>query len=748
MRTTLCSAALLGATLSLPAQGYQCTLLGTLNTHAPYNDVWGYVAPNGKEYALLGATTGLVVVDCSNPATPIERGYFPWATSSWRDIRTYGHYAYVVSEGAGGFQIIDLANPDAPVNLGIFGATYFGNCHNICIDTGTGRIYCAGCNTGTPVFDASVNPANPTFVGYAGGSGNSNYFHDLCVENGYGYGSMIYNGVLRVWDVSSFPPTTLSDSVTPQVFTHNAWPNAAGTICATSDERNGGLVRFFDITNKSAPVALGQVTVSATSYLHNAYIVGNYCHVSWYTEGYACIDISDPTQPVVVATYDTWPGSTGGFNGAWGCYPFQPSGNVYVSDISTGLYIVKPQLTDLAIAHTPLADTLVEDEAYPVVATLTGSNPIVSATLQYRIAGSPSFTAVPMAPVGPPNQYSGDIPAQDAAKVIEYHIDVTDSVATRRSPRIGENRFLVGTQVNTWSDDFETALAWTHGGTGDDWQTGPCQGRAGGSTTFGWQDPIGARSGTKIWGTDLGGTGFNGSYAASASTWLQSPAIPTGGAQGLRLGFWRWLSVATGDTPRVLVNGTQVFTSATGITDTQWQWVEYDVSSILNSQSTATIRFELTTNASVAAGGWNIDDVTLFRRHDAVPANSYGVGTAGTGGLVPQLALSAPALLGTTTDLLASQMLPNSLALLSLNLFPSDFPFLGIQVLVDPNSTVLATAGITATGAANWPFAVPASLALDNIYLYAQAMSLDPNTPGGLFAASAGLRFRTAVSAP
>ena len=69
---------------------------------------------------------------------------------------------------------------------------------------------------------------------------------------------------------------------------------------------------------------------------------GDKVHVSWYTEGYRCIDISDPSNPVEVASYDTWPGSSGGYNGCWGCYPFLPSGNVLVSDRATGLYIVRP----------------------------------------------------------------------------------------------------------------------------------------------------------------------------------------------------------------------------------------------------------------------------------------------------------------------------------------------------------------------------------------------------------------------
>ncbi|NIW25144.1 MAG: hypothetical protein GWN29_11565, partial [Gammaproteobacteria bacterium] len=42
-----------------------------------------------------------------------------------------------------------------------------------------------------------------------------------------------------------------------------------------------------------------------------------------------------------MATYDTWPGVSEGFNGAWGVYPFAASGNIYVSDISSGLYIFR-----------------------------------------------------------------------------------------------------------------------------------------------------------------------------------------------------------------------------------------------------------------------------------------------------------------------------------------------------------------------------------------------------------------------
>ncbi|HEX5053965.1 MAG TPA: choice-of-anchor B family protein [Planctomycetota bacterium] len=744
LRSFVCSCVCSFATAALPAQGFQCTLLGTFNQHGPFNDIWGYVAPSGKEYALLGAESGLVVVDCSNPATPIERGYFPWAQSVWRDIRTWGTHAYVSSEGAGGFQVIDLGNPDLPFAVGIVGAAQFGNAHNICIDRGTGRIYMVGCNTGTPVFDAAANPANPPFLGYALGSGNSNYFHDLCVENGYGYGSMIYNGQLRILDVSTFPPAPLSNSTTPSAFTHNAWPNASGTLCVTTDERTGGLVRFFDVTDKSAPVALGQWTANPVSTPHNAYLVGNLCHASWYTEGYQCIDVSDPTTPIRVASYDTWPGASGGYNGAWGCYPFQPSGNIYVSDRSTGLYIVRPQITDLSIAHAPLADTTDEDGPYTVLATVTGSNPVTSVTLRHRLGSSGAFTSVAMSPTGVPGQYGADLPGQDAVASFEYHIDAVDAVAARRSPRVGEHRFLVGVHTGVWFDDLEVNLGWTHGGASDDWQRGSCNGRAGDTGAGGWADPIGAFSGANVWANNLG-AGANGAYGGNANNWLQSPSIATGGAQGLWLGYRRWLTLAAGDTARVLVNGTLVWSTNAATSDTIWVAVQHDIAAIANGQSQVVVRFELQSNASNAAGGWNVDDVELFTLHDAVPPSDYGAGTPGTGGIVPTLGLSAPALLGTTTVIQGASALSNSVSVLVFNLQPADFPALGIEVLVETVGAALLTDLTGATGTVAWPFAVPSTPSVDNTYLYAQVAVLDPGSPGMLLSASRGLRFRVAV---
>jgi hypothetical protein len=54
------------------------------------------------------------------------------------------------------------------------------------------------------------------------------------------------------------------------------------------------------------------------------------------------VDVSRPQNPIEVAKYDTYPAGGGGQNGCWGVYPFLPSGNLVVSDIQYGLYVLTP----------------------------------------------------------------------------------------------------------------------------------------------------------------------------------------------------------------------------------------------------------------------------------------------------------------------------------------------------------------------------------------------------------------------
>ncbi|MFQ5748757.1 MAG: hypothetical protein ACE5H3_04780, partial [Planctomycetota bacterium] len=94
-------AVLLFLSTPLLAQGNGITLLSNKDEFTQYNDIWGYTAPNGDEYALIGTTGGTAVYNAVDPAAPYLTGFIPGPGSLWRDLKTFDHYAYVVTEGGG-----------------------------------------------------------------------------------------------------------------------------------------------------------------------------------------------------------------------------------------------------------------------------------------------------------------------------------------------------------------------------------------------------------------------------------------------------------------------------------------------------------------------------------------------------------------------------------------------------------------------------------------------------------------------
>ena len=164
--------ALLASLAPAAAQSRNVDFLAQLEpagTFDDYSDIWGYVDPTtGAEYALLCSELGLHVIDCTDPTNPVERGMIPSENPSsssnfWRDVKTYGSYAYVVSEAYGGIQIVDLSDPNNPTRVGVVATGFFFDAHNIWIDVDAGYAYVCGTSGGTMIFDLS-EPTNPVRI--------------------------------------------------------------------------------------------------------------------------------------------------------------------------------------------------------------------------------------------------------------------------------------------------------------------------------------------------------------------------------------------------------------------------------------------------------------------------------------------------------------------------------------------------------------------------------------------------------
>ncbi|MHC5210004.1 MAG: LVIVD repeat-containing protein [Planctomycetota bacterium] len=344
VRSVLLVSVLIVAGSSIQAQNFNVTRLSRLDQHAGYNDIWGYTAPDGREYALLGVVNGLAVINATDPVHTYEVGFFPGPQCTWRDIKTWGTYAYEVNDCLGGVRVIDMSNPEAPQLVNEFGFSSIVHAHNVQIDPDTGMLYAVGTSQGMVIFDLSVDPVNPPIVKTWNGQGipgANGYVHDVQVSNGRAHAGLIYAGLYAMLDVSSLPNiSVMATKPTGSDFTHSTWTSADGQVLVTADEDTGNRnLEIWDLSDPADPEVIAKLSQGGSTIPHNPFIRDQVVHVSYYGLGYLAFDISDPANPKKVGQFDTSPaGGVGLFSGAWGCYPFTESGVVYVSDMQRGLF--------------------------------------------------------------------------------------------------------------------------------------------------------------------------------------------------------------------------------------------------------------------------------------------------------------------------------------------------------------------------------------------------------------------------
>ena len=317
-----------------------------LDTRLAYAGSWGYAA-GGREYALVGERTGTMFVDITNPASPVEVAYLTGPTSSWREIKTYGTFAYIVSEGTGagaGMQVVNLAALPASVSLVRTYTATFVTAHTLFVDE-EGFLYACGTKTAAGAAAGMrilslADPSNPVSVGVY----TLRYVHDVYVRDRIGYAAEINNGLVSIINLTNrSAPVVISSVPSPKGATHNTWLTDDGRYLAVTDETSGGFLTIYDVGNLAVPVKvsefLGPNVLQPSSLIHNVRILGHLAIASWYTEGFRIIDIADPTLPVEVGFLDTYPGPSGGSAGDWDVNPFLPSGNIFASDIDGGLFV-------------------------------------------------------------------------------------------------------------------------------------------------------------------------------------------------------------------------------------------------------------------------------------------------------------------------------------------------------------------------------------------------------------------------
>jgi choice-of-anchor B domain-containing protein len=356
------------------------------------NDIWGHVdLNNNNEYAIMGVQNGVAVFDVTDPENPVEVGTVSGSSASWRDIKVYQYFddslnswrafAYATVDGrSDGVSIIDLNDLPNSISL-VERNNSVGNAHNVYISNVDYSLNIVEENTqaklqlvGSSNFQGSFHSYsldNPATINVENGQSSfQGYTHDgasvTIDDSRKDSGCVNSNGVnctvfvdfnekqMYLWDITNPADTQqlgmaeYNDVPSSAKYVHSGWVTEDKRYILLHDEFDESranintTVRIFQINDLRNPVQVGQWTGPTGAIDHNGFVRGNRYYMSTYERGLTVLDITDPTSPIEVGYFDTFPSNNNpSYNGAWGAYPFLPSGNILVSDINSGLYILK-----------------------------------------------------------------------------------------------------------------------------------------------------------------------------------------------------------------------------------------------------------------------------------------------------------------------------------------------------------------------------------------------------------------------
>lgn len=321
-----------------------------------YAACWGYTAPDGTELALIGHLNGTDIYDVTDGRSPLLMESIPGPRSTWREMQTWSHYAYIVTEGSpgmgqrGGVQIVDLRDPLRPVHVGNFDST-LTTAHTIHVAEGFAYVNGANSGNGIHILDLA-DPEHPREVG----AWHTRYVHDSYVRGNLAFLANINAPGFTILDITDKgQPVELSFTPYAGAATHNCWLNDDGRFLFTTDETGGGRLRVWNVQDPRSPSPVAEWAAHPSTSIHNVVVRGDSAYIAYYTEGVQVLDISQPSVPRLAGFFDTYPGASGGFEGCWGVYPLAGNRNIIASDIQGGLFILR-----MGTGGQPVVDFVVD----------------------------------------------------------------------------------------------------------------------------------------------------------------------------------------------------------------------------------------------------------------------------------------------------------------------------------------------------------------------------------------------------
>lgn len=357
----------------LLAQWFQEDIPGSFAFDNAYNEIWGF-AINDHEYAILGSSLGTHFIDVTDTDNVFEAYFIEGKESNasiiHRDYHDNNGFLYAVAdEGVSSLQIIDLRFLPDSISVAYDSAQLLSTSHNIFIDEEQDRLYSCAHNgvwsgySALRVFDIS-DPLHPidllgtnTFENFQVG-----HVHDAYVKDHIAYLNCGNDGFAIV-DMTNVDSLVLlgfleSDDYPQSGYNHSGWLTEEGDIYYMADENHGLDIKTLDVSEYSEVETVSTFDVGLefpTAIPHNLIVQGDLLYASYYYNGLQVYDISDRVNPKRIMHYPTssLPNGTS-YEGAWGVYPFLPSGNILVSDMQEGLFVIEDVSSTVSASNQAL----------------------------------------------------------------------------------------------------------------------------------------------------------------------------------------------------------------------------------------------------------------------------------------------------------------------------------------------------------------------------------------------------------
>ena len=478
----------------LPAQ-LNLELVGQLS-YAPLTlaGCWHHVDSAGGEWALVGTSAGLSIVDLSQPAQPRERFAVPSLPNNWREVKTWGGFAYFGSEAPGsGITIVDLRSlPDT-----VYWKTWHGDgaydslvirSHAVQAEAGYLYIFGGGDVTNGATIADLKDPWNPHIVGKY----TQRYVHDGFIRGDTLWTSEIYDGQFAAVDISDkTDPQFIAAQPTPAKFNHNSGLSDDSRTLFTTDERGNAPLASFDVSDMDVPrlLDLYYPSQNPSQEVHNVRVINDFLVNPSYGGQLTIVDAHRPDNLIETA----W--AVVGNSLVWDADPYLPSGLVFATAKAEGFFVFKPtyqraaylegNVTDaltgmpllkagVTVLGSPKRDSTGLDGGYKTGAAAPGSYTVEVGSAGYEtqivsgvVLKTGEVTLLDFALVPLPSS-TGDAP--DAASGLQVSPSIFDDFLTVRTSGSGwlrisdaQGRVLQTAQTNGGTTTFSGLDGWPSG---------------------------------------------------------------------------------------------------------------------------------------------------------------------------------------------------------------------------------------------------------------------------------------------